>query len=113
MKINKKSWTKEELKAYLLLFCASSDYAEVSQDLNILRYKIGRDEFNAVSKEFDKDNDYQSIQKICSVIEEQGYSREQLHTLFQEIKELFLSGGRFNNVKRTMFMGFKRILIAA
>ena len=29
MKINKKSWTKEELKAYLLLFCANSDYKEV------------------------------------------------------------------------------------
>ncbi|KJD35644.1 hypothetical protein PW52_07805 [Tamlana sedimentorum] len=113
MKIDAKKWTEGEFKAYVLLFCANSNYREVSQDINILKHHVGKDELQAVSNEFDKDNDYQSIQKICMAIEEQGYSKDQLQALFQEIKELFLSGEKFDNVKKNIFMSFKRMLISA
>ena len=113
METTREQWTEEEFKTYLLLFCANSNYIEVAQDINTLGYTIGKKEFKIISREFDNDNDYQSIQKICTAIESQGYSRERLRTLFQEIKELFLSRGRFDNHRRTMFMGFKRILIPA
>lgn len=112
-KIDRKKWTDGEFKAYLLLFCANSNYAEINQDISILKYHIGKDELQEISNEFDRDNDYQSIQKLCIAMAEQNYSKAELQALFQEIKELFLSGGRFDNVKRTIFMGFKRILIAA
>lgn len=113
MEIDVKKWTEGAFKAYLLLFCVNSNYREISQDINILKYRIGKDDLQAVSNEFDRDNDYQSIQKICMAIEEQGYSRDQLYALFREIKELFLSGEKFDNVKRSIFMSFKRVLIPA
>ena len=103
-------WSKEELKAYLLLYCAHADIVESEEEKQLIISKVGEDKYEEIHKEFENDNDYQSIQKIKSTLERYDYSEDELDLLFYEIKQLFLSDGEYDTLERNIEMGLKHIL---
>ncbi len=106
----KTNWTKNELVAYILLYTANSDYSESKEEKKIILSKVDQDTFEKIHKEFDGDNDYQSLQKIISGLEEQNYSKSDLSLLFSDIKTLFLSDGDYGILEKNMFMYLKKVL---
>lgn len=110
MKEHNTQWTKEELSAYLLLYCANADYIETEEEIELIRSKVDRERYKAIHKEFDNDNDYQSIQKIESTIERLKLSEEQIDTLIGEMKTLFASEGNYDAAENALFTGLKKIL---
>ena len=66
--------------------------------------------FQKVNDEFDKDNDYQSLQKIISSLDDKHYSKVELDTLFEDIKKLFLSDGDYDAMELNLFSYLKKLL---
>ena len=103
-------WTKDELIAYILLFAANSDFEESNLERNVIISKVDMQTFSRIHQEFDKDNDYQCIQKIQKNLELHNYSVNDLDTLFSDIKTLFYADGNFDVLERNMFLYLKKVL---
>ncbi len=105
------NWTKTELSAYTLLYCAHANFTETSEELELVKSKVASDDLISIRKEFKKDNDYQSIQKIQSTVQRLGYNWSQIDDLISEIKTLFLVDGKFDAIEKSMFTGLKKLLM--
>lgn len=97
-------WSRDELKAYVLLYCAHADFVESTAEKKLIIDKVGKEKYEAIHKEFDKDNDYQSIQKIQATLDRFDYSKEEIDELFAEIKEIFLADGQYETLERNIEM---------
>ena len=103
-------WTKEELVAYILLYTAHSNFDEANTEKNVIISKVDMQTFQKIHDEFDKDNDYQSLQKIIQGVKDHNYDADELQSLFTDIKTLFLSDGDYYIMERNMFLYLKKIL---
>jgi hypothetical protein len=103
-------WTKEELVAYILLYTAHSNFVEANLEKNVIISKVDMQTFQKIHDEFDKDNDYQSLQKIIKGVEYHKYNSDDLKLLFADIKTLFLSDGEYDIMERNMFLFLNKIL---
>ncbi|KJD35657.1 hypothetical protein PW52_07885 [Tamlana sedimentorum] len=114
MEKNNSNWSKTDIKIYLLLFFINTDYTVSIQNIDYSRFEIKKPEFDKIYNEFNEDNDYQSIQKIRMALENKAYSKEQINTLFLEIKTMFsLSKKRNNLIINSIFTNLERILNTA
>jgi len=104
------TWNKQELSAYLLLYCANADFIETNKEIDFIRSKVDLLYFKPIHDEFEKDNDYQSIQKIQSTLNRLNFEKAQKDELIEEIKDLFLADGDYNQLELTLFIGLKKIL---
>ncbi len=103
-------WTKAELVAYILLYASQSDMIVSNKERNVIISKVDMNTFQKIRNEFDKDNDYQSIQKIMSGLKEHNYSKMDIDLLLADIKMLFFADGNFNVSERTMYKLLKKLL---
>jgi len=106
----KTHWSKEELVAYILLYASESDLIVSNKERNVIISKVDMNTFQKIRDEFDKDNDYKSIQKIIAGLKEHNYSKMDIDLLFADIKGLFFSDGNYNTTEKSMYMFLKRIL---
>jgi hypothetical protein len=106
----KSTWTKEEMKIYLLIFCANADFVELKVETDFIKARANKAVYKKMHIEYDKDNDYQSIQKIRSAFEDFNYSLNETEIIFNEIKELFLSDDDFSILERNVLQGLRHIL---
>jgi len=106
----KTKWTREELKAYLLLYCSSADFEETAAETNYINSKFKALNIHTIRTEFKGDNDYQHIKKIRSAMDRLHYTREGIEVLEKEMKELFLIDGSYDTLEKNLFIGLKRIL---
>lgn len=102
-------WTRDELVAYVLLFAAHSDFKEDNHERNVIISKVDMNTFQDIHDEFDKDNDYQGIQKIMTSLRQHNYDRGDVEILLEDIKTLFFSDGDFNINERNMLKSLERL----
>ncbi len=105
----KTNWTKQEFQTYLFIFCMNADYKETKEELKTISIKSNEAVYEKMHSEFEKDNDYVSIQKLQASINELNYTEEEIKALFDEIKELFLSDGKYEILERNLMTGLKRL----
>ena len=104
------NWTKKELIAYVLLYVANADFKEANTERDVIASKVDRETFQKIHDEFDKDNDFQSIQKILKGLEAHKYSKDDINLLIADIKTLFFADGDFDIREQSMLMFLNRIL---
>ena len=104
------NWTHQELKAYMLLYCANADFIVSREEKEYIKSKVSDEEYQKIHREFEKDNDYQQIQKINAAIERFDYSKEEIDKAFQSIKDLFLSDGEMDILEQNIYRGLKHLL---
>lgn len=104
------NWTHEELKGYMLLYCAHADFIVSQEEKEYIKSKVGVEKYRKIRKEFDEDNDYQQIQKIHNTIERLDYSKEEIDEAFKSIKKLFLSDGEMDILEQNIYRGLKHLL---
>jgi|SRR5690625_4652158 len=104
------TWSDEEFKAYLFLYCASADFVVTGEEKDFIRSRVNEDEYNRILSEFNKDNDYQRIQKINAAIRRFEYSEDQLEEVFESIKKLFLADGKMDTLEQNIYRGLKHLL---
>jgi len=105
------NWTKAEFKAYLLAYCAQSDYIETEEEKDFILDLVSSDVYKSVHYELKRDNDYQSIQKIQYNIEKFNYSNNEIETLLSDIKNLFMADGNIDVLENNLFRALKKIIM--
>lgn len=95
MKNKTQHWTKLELKTYILLLCANSDADETTEELELIKAKIGEDNFSKVYEEFSQDSEDESLDKIQDAVALHNYSHKELVELRSEMKDIFLADKKF------------------
>lgn len=104
------NWTKDELKTYLLIYCANADFSESTPEIDMIHTKVPHVDYNKIHEEFQKDNDYKSIQKIQASLEAHGYTINERDQLLQEMKDLFLSDGELDLLEQNLMLGLRHML---
>ncbi len=106
------NWTHNEFKAYLLLYAANADYIVTDTEKDIIEELVNKKQLHKIYTELQHDNDIQSIKKIEGFLKKNNYSKENKATLLDEIKELFLSDGEFNQLEKIMYHFFEKLFSA-
>lgn len=104
------NWTREELKAYILLYCAHADFIETKEEVDYIKSKVSNVDYKKIHNEFEKDSDYESLQKIEYTIEKYNYTKKEIDSLFKRIKELFYIDDEFTAAEQSIFIGLKHLL---
>ncbi len=105
------NWSRVEFKAYLLLYCANADYVETEDEKLLITSKVSTKLLKSIHKEFDKDNDYQRIQKIINAASSFGYTHKEADILLEKMKVLFFPEGHdMGTLEQNMFRGLKHLL---
>ena len=104
------NWTREELKAYILLYCAHADFIETKEEIDYIKSKVSEADYQKIHNEFENDSDYESIQKIEYTIEKYNYTEAEIDSLFKRIKELFYLDGEYSAAEQSIFIGLKHLL---
>lgn len=103
-------WSRVEFKTYLMLYCANADFIETEDEKEIIQSRVHKDILKHIHKEFDKDNDYQRIQKIVNTAERFGYTKDKVDELLSKLKELFFKDHDMDILEKNMFRGLKHLL---
>ncbi|MBC3759069.1 sulfurtransferase [Hyunsoonleella sp. SJ7] len=105
-----KTWTKEELLAYILIYVSHSDLNETWNEKEYMLSRVDKKIYERMHKQFKKDNDYQSIQKIIEALQTQDYFRNDLADLFADIKLMAFADGKYDQMERATYANLKKIL---
>lgn len=104
------NWSREELEAYLLFYCANADFVETDEEKKVIHSKVSEEVYTKMHLEFTKDSDYQRIQKIISTAERFELSKEEVNILLNEAMEVFHADGKFDILEKEIFIGLRRVL---
>lgn len=105
----KTNWTKDELKTYLLIFCANADFTESKAEIEFIKSSTDGEHFNKMHEEFSQDNDYISIQKLRLGFERHDYSNADIDKILSEVKALFRADGSIDVLEKNLLISLKRI----
>lgn len=105
-------WTREELKAYLLLYAANANYFETDDEKDIILTMVNPETYKRIHRELDKDNDFQSIQKIQYHLKKYDYNIEGVDRLLADIQRVFNANGEHNEMNELINIALKRLLHA-
>lgn len=104
------NWSKQELVAYILLYIANIDLKESNSERNYIMSRIDRDVFDEIYKEFNGDNDYQSINKITKAVKTHRYYNNNLDELFADIKLMAFADGNYDQMEQLVYDYLKKLL---
>tara|TARA_B110000263_G_C15014373_1_gene376594 strand:- start:93 stop:431 length:339 start_codon:yes stop_codon:yes gene_type:complete len=104
------NWTKEEFKAFLLLFAAQTNFIETQEEIEYIESKFPNEIINRTRKEINKLNDYQKSEIIVNQIKSNEYVQSDLDEVLLEIKELYKSDGVFDSLEQSMFSMLEKLL---
>ncbi|GAL90102.1 sulfurtransferase [Jejuia pallidilutea] len=105
-----KTWTKDELLAYILIYVSHSDLNESRKETAYILSRVDKNVYQRVYEQFEKDNDYQSIQNIIEAVNTHDYYRNDLADLFADIKLLAFADGGYNEMEKAVYSNLKKIL---
>ena len=104
------NWTKEELLIYILIYCANADHHESEIETYFIKSKIQKSNYDKLKNEFIKDSPFARIQKIKDAYDRNQYSVNDKEELFDDMRNLFLTDGRFSNSEQKMFQYITNII---
>lgn len=105
-----KTWTKDELLAYILIYVSHSDLNETWDEKEYILKRVEKDVYKRVYEKFKKDNDYQCIQNIIEAVKANNYYRNDFADLFADIKLMAFADGEYDDMEKTVYATLKKIL---
>ncbi len=105
-----KNWTKEEFKAYLLIYAAQSNFNESEEEVDFIESKFEPELISRVNKEIKNLNDFDKISIVTDYIKIHDFSQDELDSLLLEIKEIYHSDGKFDSIEQSIFSMLKKLL---
>lgn len=104
------NWSREELEAYLLFYAANADFLKSEEEKKLIHSKVSETAYAKMQSEFEKDNDYERIQKIIDTVQRFELSKEEIEVLLNEITQLFEADGKIDALEMEYFIGLRRLL---
>lgn len=105
-----KTWTKDELLAYILIYVSHSDLNETWKEKAYILSRVDKSVYKRVYSQFEKDNDYQSIQYIIEAVKTHDYYRNDLADLFADVKLMAFADGAYTDMEKAVYTNLKMIL---
>ena len=93
-----------------MIWSANADFIQHTDETDLILSKINHETYKTTKKEFHRDNDQQSIDKICESLERLDYSKGEINQVFEDMKELFMADGDFSSLEDNLSRGLKQIL---
>lgn len=104
------NWSRLEFKAYLMLYAANANFFESEEEKEMVHNLVSDKTYQSIHREFEKDNDYQSIEKILLNIDKYEYDKNDLDVLIADIQLLFNADGKVDTLEENMLRGLKHLL---
>lgn len=101
--LQKTKWTKQEFQAYVLLYCAQSNFIETNEERAYVMSKVDEQLFNAIHTEIVHDTKEHSILKIKNHLIDNSYSLEEKDALLNDIKNVFFADGTVDKYEKNVF----------
>lgn len=89
MKSSKNTWSKAEIKTYLLLLCARADSKETVEEINLIQSRTDSTVFDKIYKEFNQDDEDTAIKKLEKAINAHIYNEMEIFSLRKEMFDVF------------------------
>ena len=105
-----KNWTKEEFKAYLLIYAAQSNFNESEEEIDFIESKFEPELISRINKGIKNLNDFDKISIVTDYIKIHDFSQDELDSLLFEIKEIYHSDGTFDSIEQSIFSMLKKLL---
>lgn len=103
-------WSRVEFKAYVLLYCAQSNFIETEEERKYIISKINETVFNRIHTEIVHDTNEKSEQKIKEYLSENKYTHLQKDALLKDIKNVFFADGTVDVLEKNVFLFLKKLL---
>lgn len=103
-------WTKEEFKAYILLYAAKANFFEDELEREVILSMVNPSTFKRIHREINQDNDYQSIQKILFNVKKYHYSPDNIDHLIHDIQKVFDASEKEDVFELNLLRGLKKLL---
>lgn len=100
MKPIRNTWSKQELKIYILMFCAKVDQLETPEEIALIKSKTNPETFDRLYKEFCEDCEDDCFEKIEDAIGKYPFSPKEIYNIKQEVMEVFNSDKKFEMKER-------------
>lgn len=110
MKNQNNNWTKTDLEIYILLLCANADAIETKEEIDLIKSNFDAETFERIYNEFSKHTEEESFHKIEENIRYHEYSHKELSEIRSEMKKVFYSDKRYNQMERNMERVLHRII---
>ena len=107
---NPKTWTKDELLAYILMYVSNSDLNESRREQKYILSRVDKHVYERVNAQFEIDNDYQVLQNIIEGVKAHDYYRNDLADLFADIKLMAFADGEYDSMEQMIYTHLKKIL---
>jgi len=104
------NWDKQELEAYMLLFCANADFVEKKEEQSFILSHVDQKTYDKMHAEFDADNDYERIQKMMSTFVKLDIYGEERDAIVQKLMALMLSDGSLDPLEDRLLRLLKRLI---
>lgn len=100
MKDVKNHWSKQELKIYILMFCAKVDQVETEEEIELIKSKTDPETFDRLYNEFCGDDEDTCFEKIEDAIGKYPFSPKEIAEIKKEVMEVFNSDKKFEMKER-------------
>jgi len=100
-------WNIDDFKTYILLYCANADCAETQEEKEMILKQVKKNDITTLHSEFDKDTDYERIQKIIAGAKQFDYDK---NSVIQDITNVFEADGRYDTMEKNLLMGLKHLI---
>ena len=107
---NPKTWTKDELLTYILLYVSNSDLHESRREQKYILSRVDKHVYERVNAQFEIDNDYQVLQNIIEGVKAHDYFRNDFADLFADIKLVAFADGEYDAMEQMTYVHLKKIL---
>ena len=105
-------YSKEESKAFILFYCAQIDFTLSREELEYMTSKTTLKNITKACKEICRSNDFQIIQRIQLLVHKYWRMEDDKKRLLKDIKALFLTDGKCNQIERNLYRGLNQLFMA-
>lgn len=103
-------WTEEQFRAYLMIFAANSNFVETEEEKELILSKVDSEIYKKMHREFEKDNDYQRLQKIIACFDRFGMTKDKMEGFRSEVKQILNTEGYHDELEENMFLYLKKFM---
>ena len=98
-----KSWSEKEFRAYLFLYAADSNFEYNVEEKSFIESRFNSKTLETIKSETDDLNDFQRSKIITDYIKLKNIKQKKLDQMLDEIKEVYLADGRFDQYEQSIF----------
>ena len=98
-----KSWNEKKFRAYLFLYAADSNFEYNADEKSFIESKFDSKTLETIKYETAGLNDFQRSKIITDYIKLKNIKQKKLDQMLDEIKEVYLADGRFDQYEKSIF----------